>query len=355
MLPIKIETIPTAETSLQVWRVIEARLSAIAVKEKNNENLYPSERTAYNAIAYAKYQAHKKQWRNLWEYLLDRQVLQIGEVISPPRKPRNPTRPTKPPKVATRKKMRKPRKIMRFARLKPSLIRLRVFLWFCDYVVHSAPLCHAKSPLANRPDGDRIKALLSYKASGGDYCSLKLYLPSIKARYKIHPNVLRVLLDWSNPLRERSEVKINSDRQKGLDRRIVSDKILNQALTDKWQDVGAIAARLNSIIEAPLTFKQVSKLLSNRYRTGEIYRFNREHHDVSYYSQIEATEFESQWLTLEMAYQLAISRGCKVAKNTFRKNHRCDYSAFGLEFRREVPEFDNKLLRWRDCWKDGNF
>jgi hypothetical protein len=159
-----------------------------------------------------------------------------------------------------------------------------------------------------------------------------------------------VLLDWSNPKRERSEKKINSDKQKGLVRRIVADEVLYEALTDKWQDVGAIAIRLNALVDVPLSFNQTSKLLANRYRTKEIFRLMRDQQDLSYYSRVEAIEFESQWLTLDMAYQLARSRGCTSAKNTFRKHHKFDYGAFGIEFRREVPEFENGLLRWRDIY-----
>ncbi len=154
--------------------------------------------------------------------------------------------------------------------------------------------------------------------------------------------------DISNPLRERSEKKILSDKQKGIGMRIVPNEVLAQVLNDKWQDSGAIAVKLNDVLETPLTLVQVSKLLNNRLRTGEIVRLERDHRELSYYSLVQATEFENQWLTLEMAYQLAKSRGCTAAKNTFRKTSKYNYSAYGLEFRKSVPEPENTLLRWRD-------
>jgi hypothetical protein len=124
--------------------------------------------------------------------------------------------------------------------------------------------------------------------------------------------------------------------------------MMDSVLTDKWQDTGSICRKINELSDQPIDFIKVSKILCSRYAAGEVCRLNRDHHELGYYSRIQATEFESQWLTLEMAFQLARSRGYEGAKNTFRKNFRFNYAAYGLEFRKEVPEFENSLLRWRD-------
>ena len=369
MLPIKIETLPDIETSLQTWMLIEKQLAAIAEREKQNEDLYPYERKAYNAIAYARYQASKGQWLNLWQYLLDRQVLQVGSIATPPKsrikleaKERNKTlKPSNSKAIepeAKRKKTRNyekktnrksPTYLYEFVSLKPCLSGLRSALTLWRFFACIAPLCpRLKPPLRDRPDGQRIKALLSYKASGGDYASLKVYMPSLKKRYRMNADVQKLLLDWSNPQRTRTRKKVESDKKKGIEKRIISTEQINQVLTDKWQDAVTIASKLNELLGENIELRKISKLLYNRSVSGEIHRFNRDHHEISYFSRIEATEFESEWMTLEMAYQLAVSRGCTAARNTFRKTHRFDYAAFGLEFRKAAPSNGCSLLRYRD-------
>ena len=369
MLPIKIETLPDIETSLQTWMLIEKQLAAIAEREKQNEDLYPYERKAYNAIAYARYQASKGQWLNLWQYLLDRQVLQVGSIATPPKsrikleaKERNKTlKPSNSKAIepeAKRKKTRNyekktnrksPTYLYEFVSLKPCLSGLRSALTLWRFFACIAPLCpRLKPPLRDRPDGQRIKALLSYKASGGDYASLKVYMPSLKKRYRMNPDIQRLLLDWSNPQRTRTRKKVESDKAKGLAKRVITTAQIREVLTDKWQDAVAIASKLNELLGENIELRKISKLLYNRSVSGEIHRFNRDHHEISYFSRVEAAEFENEWMTLEMAYQLAVSRGCTAARNTFRKTHRFDYSAFGLEFRKAAPTNGCSLLRYRD-------
>ncbi|NBV95598.1 MAG: hypothetical protein EBR90_02260, partial [Actinobacteria bacterium] len=109
-LPIKLPAIPDPSVSPETWRTVERTLAAIAAKEEANQNLYRSEKIAYNAIAFARYQAHKRQWQSLWQYLLDRQILAIGEVAAPPPKPPKTPRPTKPPKLQTPPKPKRKKK-----------------------------------------------------------------------------------------------------------------------------------------------------------------------------------------------------------------------------------------------------
>jgi len=96
-LPICIPSLPSPDTSPALWQQIAPILSAIAERERNDENLYPYEKIAYSALSFANWNASKKQWGVLWQYLLDRQIVQISEIATPPPKPKS-DRPTKPPK-----------------------------------------------------------------------------------------------------------------------------------------------------------------------------------------------------------------------------------------------------------------
>jgi hypothetical protein len=323
-LPIQLPAIPDPAQSFEAWRTVERTLAAIAAKEKANQNLYRSEKIAYNAIAFARYQAHNRQWQSLWEYLLDRQILAIGEVAAPPPKPPKTPRPTKPPKLQTPPKPKQKKK--------------------------------RRSPIKKRPDGERIKALLSRKTSDGRYAPLKLWLPSAQKYYQMGNTVLngdqtfKGLLKLFNPLREKSEKRLEAERTKGAKRRLLSADQLNQVLTDKWQDSTSIKIKINSLFDKSFSLEVVSKILNDRFKAGEIYQLAPQgNHSMVFYSRIaDTTEFESEWINLEMAYSLAVSRGCKAAKNTFRKTYQFNYAAYGLEFRKEVPEHHNSLLRWRD-------
>ena len=385
-LPICIPSLPDTTTSPVIWRQIAPILQAIAEHEQRRK--LSSERAiATNALFVAQYLSYKHQWSSLWQSLLDRDVLHIGEApklqppkprpeieaqviapISPPPKPKSDRPKNKLPKNVEVKpksaKKKKPRKRIRgqrltnrksptylyeFASLTPCLSGLLSILNLYRFFAYSAPLCpRQKPPLRDRPDGQRIKALLSYKASGGDYASLKVYMPSLKKRYRMNPDIQRLLLDWSNPQRTRTRKKVESDKAKGLAKRIITTAQIREVLTDKWQDAVAIASKLNELLGENIELRKISKLLYNRSVKGEIYRFNRDHHEISYFSRVEAAEFESEWITLEMAYQLAVSRGCTAARNTFRKTHKFDYAAFGLEFRKAAPSNGCSLLRYRD-------
>ena len=381
-LPICIPSIPSLDASPEIWRQVAPILQAIAEHEQRRK-LSSDRAIATNALFVAQYLSYKHQWSSLWQSLLDRDVLHIGEApklqppkprpeietqviapIAPPPKPKS-DRPTKPPKnIEVKPKKKKPRKRIRgqrltdrksptylyeFASLAPCLSGLLSVITLYSFFAYSAPLCpRQKPPIAVRPDGQRIKALLAYKTSSGEYSSLKVYLPSLKRRYRMNSDVLRLLLDWSNPQRTRTRKKVESDRKKGVAKRIISTEQINQVLTDKWQDAVTITVKLNELLGESIDLRRLSKLLYNRSVAGEIYRYNRDHHEISYFSRIQATEFENEWMTLEMAYQLAVSRGCKFARNTFRKTHRFDYSAYGLEFRKAAPDTECSLLRYRD-------
>jgi hypothetical protein len=172
---------------------------------------------------------------------------------------------------------------------------------------------------------------------------------SDRSWYKIGDNVRDLLIEWSNPYRTKARKraeKVEAAPKRVI--RVISMDTINQVLTDKWQDIGAITDRLNAILDKPIELSELSKLLRKRSLAGLLKKLQYPQKALTYYSRIEATEFENEWLTLDMAYQIAQSRGFKGAKNTFRKHHKCNYAAYGLEFRREVPVTENKLLRWRD-------
>lgn len=385
-LPICIPSIPSPDASPELWRQVAPILSAIAEREQRRK-LSSDRAIATNALFVAQYLSYKGQWSSLWQSLLDRDVLHIGDApklqppkprpeietqviapVAPPPKPKSDRPKNKPPKNVEVKpksaKKKKPRKRIRgqrltdrksptylykFASLTPCLSGLLSVITLYSFLAYSAPLCpRQKPPIAVRPDGQRIKALLAYKTSSGEYSSLKVYLPSLKRRYRMHPDVSRLLLDWSNPMRTRTRKKVESDKKKGVAKRIISTEQINQVLTDKWQDAVTITVKLNELLGENIDLRRLSKLLYNRSVKGEIYRYNRDHHEISFFSKIQATEFENEWMTLEMAYQLAVSRGCKFARNTFRKTHRFDYSAYGLEFRKAAPATECSLLRYRD-------
>lgn len=385
-LPIYIPSLPSPDTSPALWRQIAPILSAIAERERNDENLYPYEKIAYSAIAFASYNANKKQWPTLWQYLLDRQIVQIGEIATPPPKKPNSDRPTKPPKnriakparekkprpkrVRKRKKVtnrKSPSYMFEFVCLAPCLSGLRCVATFWQWLAYAAPLCpRSKPPLRLRSKGEKIRPILCAKTKSGDWARLRVWMRSSRTWYKIGDNVRSILIEWSNPYRTKTrkrmvirfDINLNPEKESApiLDKestpkrvvRTISMDEVNQVLTDKWQDIGAITNKLNAIIEHPIKLSKLSNLLHKRSLTGAVKKLDRAFGELSYYSLIEATEFENEWMTLRSAYKLAKLRGYKGAENTFRKHHRCDYAAYGLEFRSVVPANEHKLLRWRN-------
>lgn len=368
-LPIPIPSIPSPDASPELWRQIAPILSAIAEGERQDENLYPYEKIAYSALSFATWNASKKQWSALWQYLLDRQIVQISKIAAPPPPKPKSDRPTKPPKsriakpirekkprlkrVKNRKKItnrKSPTYMYVFARLKPCLSGLQAISTFWQWLAYAAPLCpRSKPPLRLRGKGGKIKPILCAKTKDGDWSRLRVWMPSNKSWYKIGDNVRDLLIEWSNPYRTKARKR--KEKVKAIPKRVIrviSMDTINQVLTDKWQDIGAITNKLNAILSKPIELSELSKLLSKRSAAGLLSKLYYPQKALTYYSRIEATEFENQWMALDMAYQLAKSRGYQRAKNTFRKHHRCNYSAYGLEFRREVPKTENKLLRWRD-------
>ena len=368
-LPIPIPSIPSPDASPALWRQIAPKLAAIAERERQDEGLYPYEKIAYSALSFATWNASKKQWSALWQYLLDRQIVQISKIAAPPPPKPKSDRPTKPPKsriakpirekkprskrVKNRKKItnrKSPTYMYVFARLKPCLSGLRSLTTFWQWLAYAAPLCpRSKLPLRLRGKGEKIKPILCAKTKDGDWSRLRVWMRSSKRWYKIGDNVRDLLIEWSNPYRTKArkrKEKTEATPKRVI--RVISMDEINQVLTDKWQDIGAITNKLNAILSKPIELSKLSKLLSKRSAAGLLNKLHYPQKALTYYSRIEATEFECEWMALDMAYQLAKSRGYQGAKNTFRKHHRCNYAAYGLEFRKDAPVTENHLLRWRD-------
>lgn len=299
-LPICIASVPDSTTSPELWRQIAPILVAIAEREKRNEDLYPSERTAYNAIAFAQYQASRRQWLNLWQYLLDRQVLQIGDIAAPPPKPKR-DRPTKPPKNKVEKvpktkvekvpKPPKPPKPKKVAKLK-------------------------KAPKQPKPKKPKVKKVKIYK-----------------------------------PRKSLKGIKLENIR-------IVTTEQLQAALTIKWLDIVAITNRFKTICGVELTLDQTADLLNNRVYTGEIYKMPKGIHDAAFYSKTQAVEIDAEYFTdhlsLNMAYQLAQKRGYPFTKKAFGNASIRTLDKFGISYkpRKEMGDLDNKLLNYSDKWRD---
>ncbi len=199
-LPICIPSIPSPDTSPAIWRQVAPILSAIAAHEQRRK-LKDDRAIATNALFVARYLVYKNQWSSLWQSLLDRNVLHIGDapklqppkarpepeletIAAPPPKPKSDRQKTKPPKNVAKPKAKKQRKRIRnrerltdrksptylyiFACLKPCLSGLLSILNLYSFFAYSAPLCpRQKPPIRDRPDGQRIKALLAYKKGNG--------------------------------------------------------------------------------------------------------------------------------------------------------------------------------------------
>jgi len=351
-LPIFIPAIPSPDASLELWRQIAPTLAAIAKREKQDEELSSCEKIAYSALAYAQYNASKKQWFALWKYLLDRRIVQIGNIETPPSEPIGENE-LKSKRTSSRKRItnrRSPTYMFVFVRLRPCLSGMRSLAIFWQWLAYAAPLCpRSKPPLRLRSKGEKIKPILCAKTKDGNWSRLRVWMRTSKSWLKIGENARDLLIEWSNPYRtiaRKRKEKIRAVPKRTI--RFISMEQINQVLTDKWQDISSITNKLNAILSKPIELSELSKLLRKRSVAGLIKKLHYPQKALTYYSRIEATEFENQWLTLDMAYRLAVSRGFQGAKNTFRKHYRFNYSAYGLEFRRDVPATENSLLRWRD-------
>jgi hypothetical protein len=136
---------------------------------------------------------------------------------------------------------------------------------------------------------------------------------SDRSWYKIGDNVRDLLIEWSNPYRTKARKRV--EKIKAAPKRVmrvISMDTINQVLTDKWQDIGAITDKLNAIIDKPIELSELSKLLRKRSLAGLLKKLHYPQKALTYYSRIEATEFENKWLTLDMAHNQEVSRARKI-------------------------------------------
>lgn len=336
-LPICIPAIPSPDTSPALWRQIAPILNAIAEHEQRRK-LKDDRAIATNALFVARYLVYKNQWSSLWQSLLDRNVLHIGEVAkvkppkprlepeleaiaTPPPKPKS-DRPTKPPKniAAKPKAKKKNRNRLReyhrlvFATLEPSLIRLQVFLWFSYWVAYIAPLCPRR--------------LQGWKLSD-------------------RPKTIRAKPKFTKPRKSLKGIPLECVR-------IVPTHQLMAVLTDKWLDIASIRDRFASMFGVELTLAQTGDLLNNRLYKSEIYKMPKNNHDAAFYSKIQAIEIDDEhstkYMSLKMAHELAQSRGYPYIKKSLGNASENTLAKYGIGFkpRKEMGATDNKLLNYFD-------
>lgn len=348
-LPICIPSLPSLDASPEIWRQVAPILQAIAEREQRRK-LSSDRAIATNALFVAQYLSYKHQWSSLWQSLLDRDVLHIGDApklqppkprpeieaqviapIAPPPKPKSDRPKNKPPKNATKPKnvapkKKAPRKRDRlreyhrlvFAALKPSLIRLQVFLWFADWLAYIAPLCPRR--------------LQGWKLSD-------------------RPKTLRAKPKFTKQRKSLKGIPLECAR-------IVPTNQLMAVLTDKWLDIASIRDRFDSMFGVKLTLAQAGDLLNNRLCKGEIYKMPKGTHDAAFYSKIEAveidTEHSTKYISLKMAHELAQSRGYPYIRKSFGNASENTLAKYGIGFkpRKEMSETDNKLLNYFDIRRD---
>jgi len=391
-LPIIINQIPQSE-DLTFWRQIEKTLLAIAIQEKRDD-IENRDRIANKVLPLAQSYARQKQWSALWRFLCDREIistkrsayngallalatvqalancLNIPKIL--PVKPVKkvlgthlwtfwtmrslidllainivaPPKPVEKPKSTPSKPPRRPKKPKKAIKPKPfvfrhHLLRFALMQYLGDFLGWAKVL----EKRQGREISISIERRLARRSSNGYPCF------AILKSVRIGENVKKMLLGWcgkphTKKRRHSSEAILAISRS----RRLVSDDVLSQALSDDWMATGAIALRLSELTGKEITFTQASTLLIRRADAGEIYRYKNSEYHLSLYSRNpDAIEIEREWLTLAEAYALAKERGCQCGINTFRKNWQFKYSKFNIEFRKAVPISENPLLRWRSA------
>ena len=366
MLPIEVP-----QFSPEYWKPLEKQLIAIANKEKRQ--LEPRDRVVYNVLSLAQYSAKSKRWQDVFTMLRDRGIVSLRrshcvllqlltaqkmasvlklykpvrtrQAKAPVAKPK-PTKAVKP-RTRKAKRLRQRRKKGYKRRVYPvfkyGLLTLSVLTTILDFFSRCTPLGRGN------PYRTPIEARLKRRSQKG-YLSLRPM-----NNLKIGGNVRALLLDVSNgyAMRVLGGIRRHAwDGQAAKDaaaqKRKISKEILDRALNQNWQPVGAIAQKLSVLLGREVPFLEATRLLERRTNLGESFQYKGSKYPVALFSaNPNAVAIEREWLTLAEAYALAKERGCPNSVNVFRKNQVYKYHKFGLEFRKEVPVYENPLLRWR--------
>ena len=334
MLPIPL---PPEQLPSQ-WRSLEAQLSDLANKEISLYE-YASDRIVNNSLAMAQWYASKRNWQALYKHLSDRGILTNNPVVIAAK-----------PKPFTSALLRLftaqcMAKVLVFP--KSTYAPLHNYL-LLDFLLYLACLgqTYKLTPL--------FFQLTHSEKSNRNY-SDKKYL-SLRSNIKIGKDVRALLL--KNSANHQAKVRRERTQLTSMEKKKLLDKVFEQIITDKWQDTQSICTRFNKFTNTTVDRYRLDDRLEYRRAIGEIFRYKPAKGVSVYYSNNpNATEFESEWMDVARAYDIAVKNGCKTGFNTFRaKAWRKDctkegatryYRQYGLDFRFEVPADENYVFKWR--------
>jgi hypothetical protein len=336
-IPLTLDQLPSQ------WRSLETQLVSLA-KQEREQYEYASDRLVLNSLAMAQWYASKRNWQALHKHLSDRNILTDKAIV-----------------LASKPKPSKP---------KPSTGALiRLFTAQCMAEVLAIPkLIHAPLHsyllldfllyLAHLGKTYKLTPLffqLTHYEKGKSIYKDKKYL-QIRSKVKIGRNVRDMLLLFSKKYKEK--VRCERTPLSTIEKKKLLDKVFKQIITDKWQDTQSIHTRFTKLCDVPMDKYRLDDRLEYRRSLGEIFYYKPAKGNSAYYSNNpNATEFESEWMDVARAYDIAVKNGCKAAFNTFRtKMWKTDYTKegilqyyrqYGLDFRFEVPADENYVFKWR--------
>ena len=320
------------------WRSLEAQLSDLANKEMSLYK-YEKDRLVRNSLAMAQWHASKRNWQALYKHLSDRGILTNNPVVIAAK-----------PKPFTGALLRlfTAQCMARVLVLpKPTHAPLHNYL-LLGFLLHLAYLgqTYKLTPMFFQ---------LTHSEKSNRRYEDKKYL-QLRSKIKIGQNVRSLLLDFSHKYKEK--VKRERTPLSTIDKKKILDKVFSQIITDKWQDTQSIYTRFAKLCDMPMDKYRLDDRLEYRQSLGEIFRYKPAKGNCAYYSNNpNATGFESEWMDVARAYDIATRNGCKAAFNTFRtKMWKADctkegilnyYRQYGLDFRFEVPADENYVFKWR--------
>jgi len=320
------------------WRSLEEQLIAIANREKLE--LEPRDRIVHKALPMVQHAAKAKQWTHVFNELRSRGIIELKRGSAALLQFFTAQRMAlcltyKPVKVAKAKPQKITAKPIPKPKYKPcdSFLILSFLRW-----------------IVNEAKEHRLTRMF-FQLTHEEYGYKRL---RAKNSIKIGSTVREMLVLFS----PRGKQKRLKKRLSTLAKKRILDKAFNQILTNKWQDTHTLYSKFCEITQIPMERSRFDDRLKYRATIGEIAHYRPEKSGIAYYSNSQdATDFESEWIDFNRAYDLAVTNGCKTAPNTFRtKPHKTDYTKegvlryykqFGLEYRYEVPENENPLFKWR--------
>lgn len=366
------------------WRSLEKQLIAIANREKLE--LEPRDRIVHKALPMVQYAAKSKQWTHVFNELRSRGIIELKResaallqfftaqrmalcltykpvkvikislltlftfeyiggwlVASKPEKPKPAPRVRiRKPKKSVAKKCkriaRKAKPLPRMRRLRFSLLSLSILYRIIDLLAYCQSIGLGKR---GSPRRTSMEDALRRKNSKGFWCF------EVKKGIKVADGVRKILVKWSHPIRKPAQHLLKQSSKVGQ-QRIITKEMVDQCLNNNWQPTGAIARKLSELLNRDVPFLEAKRMLDRRFALGEVIKNKAFDYPIALFTlNPDAVHIERDWISLAEAYNLARQRGCTCSLNVFRKNWEFKYHRFGLEFRKEVPVYENPLLRWR--------